>query len=53
MFIGALGVSVARYTCLCGPGFVGGTPVADAKEELCFFKGLYAYILNPTKEDAL
>jgi hypothetical protein len=32
---------------------LGAILAADAKEGLCFFKGLSAHILNPTKENAL
>jgi hypothetical protein len=49
MFIRAMGVSVARYPCLCGPGFVGGIPVADAKEELCFFLRLIYRYFKPAQ----
>jgi hypothetical protein len=39
-----MGVSVARYPYLCGPGFVGGILIADAKEELCFFSKAYLQV---------
>jgi hypothetical protein len=38
MFMRAMGGSAVRYKCFCGPGFVRGILIADAKEELFFSK---------------